>query len=171
MRAFDEASRRCAREIEAWDFDLLFATALSITAPLYYAPREGEKVLYLQEPCRSCTRLGRFFLGGGASENLEQAISSSPAVHGNYPNCRLFVSRPKHEWLNAQACDRLLVNSYFSRESVLRAMDGREGLLPGSRYDLFRYLRLEREHFIVGVGSLIQSRESIWLSKAVAAAP
>src|SRR6185436_9523712 len=53
MRAFDEASRRCAREIENGDFDLLFAnTALQYHVPFIVRHVQIPRVLYLQEPCR-----------------------------------------------------------------------------------------------------------------------
>src|SRR5580704_3614693 len=53
MRAFDEASRRCAREIEAGGFDLLFAnTALAYHVPFILRHVRMPILLYLQEPCR-----------------------------------------------------------------------------------------------------------------------
>src|SRR6266487_2738079 len=53
MRAFDEACKRCAREIEAGDFDLLFAnSSLYYHVPYIMRHLRMKKVLYLQEPCR-----------------------------------------------------------------------------------------------------------------------
>src|SRR5258708_29756583 len=53
MRAFDEACRRCAREIDAGDFDLLFAnSSVYYHVPFIMRHVRMKKVLYLQEPCR-----------------------------------------------------------------------------------------------------------------------
>ena len=53
MRAFDQACRRCAREIEAGDFDVLFAnSALHYCVPYIMRHLRMKKVLYLQEPSR-----------------------------------------------------------------------------------------------------------------------
>jgi glycosyltransferase involved in cell wall biosynthesis len=71
-----------------------------------------------------------------------------------YPELQTLRLQAKQEWLNAQACDLLLVNSYFSRESVLRAygVDARVCYL-GVDTRLFRNLDLPRERYIVGLGS------------------
>jgi glycosyltransferase involved in cell wall biosynthesis len=90
----------------------------------------------------------------------------------NYPNLQTLRLQAKHEWLNAQACDRLVVNSYFSRESVLRAygVDAKVCYL-GVDTTLFRNLGLERERFIVGVGSFDSIKGIDFAVKAVALLP
>ena len=162
MRAFDLACRRCAREIDAGNFDVLFANS----SLLYFMPYimrhvRLPKVLYLQEPYRSLyeanpilpwvdglredvTRLDHFRPRGFVYENL---------------NLRGFRLQAKIEWLNAQACDVILVNSYYSRESVLRAY-GREAKVCylGVDTDLFQDLHREREHFIVSLGSFAKTK-------------
>ena len=71
-----------------------------------------------------------------------------------YPNLQTLRIQAKQEWLNIQACDRLLVNSYFSRETALRnyGVDAKVCYL-GVDTKLFRNLGLKRERFIVGLGS------------------
>ncbi|HXM33742.1 MAG TPA: glycosyltransferase family 4 protein [Pyrinomonadaceae bacterium] len=175
MRAFDEASRRCAREINAGDFDLLFAnSALYYSVPYIMRHVQMKKVLYLQEPCRSLYEARPVLPWvSGASENLEQADLFQPRQFmANYSNLQTLRLHAKHEWLNARACDRLLVNSYFSRESVLRAygVDAKVCYL-GVDTTLFRYLGLERECFIVGVGSFDSIKGIDLAVKAVALLP
>ena len=44
MQAFDEACKRCAEEIEAGDFDLLFAnSSIGYHVPLHHAARADEE--------------------------------------------------------------------------------------------------------------------------------
>src|SRR6266852_2607646 len=75
MRAFDEVCRRCAREIEAGGFDLLFAnSALYYNMPYIMRHVRMKKVLYLQEPCRFLYEARPVLPWvSSASENLEQA--------------------------------------------------------------------------------------------------
>jgi glycosyltransferase involved in cell wall biosynthesis len=175
LRAFDEASRRCADEIEAGDFDLLFAN----TASRYFMPYimrhvRMPRVLYLQEPCRFMYEASPVLPWvSGAPENLEQAHLFRPRQFiADYPNLQTLRLQAKQEWLNAQACDRILVNSYFSRESVLRAygVDAKVCYL-GVDTTLFRNLGLERERFIVGLGSFNSIKGIDLAVKAVALLP
>jgi glycosyltransferase involved in cell wall biosynthesis len=157
LRAFDEACKRCAREIEAGDFDLLFAnSSLSYHVPYIMRHLRMKKVLYLQEPCRFMYEAWPVLPWvASAPDDLEQAHLFQPRQFiADYPTLQTLRLQAKQEWLNAQACDRILVNSYFSRESVLRAygVDAKVCYL-GVDTKLFRNLGLERERFIVGLGS------------------
>jgi len=175
LRAFDEACRRCAREIEAGDFDLLFANS----AQRYYVPYimrhlRMKKVLYLQEPCRFIYEASPSLPWvSNAPEDLEQASLFRPRKFiEDYAKLQTLRLQAKQEWLNARACDRLLVNSYFSRESVLRSY-GVEATVCYLGVDtaLFRNLGLEREHFIVGLGSCDPIKRIDLAVKAVALLP
>ena len=175
MRAFDDACRRCAREIEADDFDLLFANgAVYYNVPYIMRHLRMKKVLYLQEPCRFMYEARPVLPWvSGASENLAQASLFQPRLFlANDPNLQTLRLQAKQEWLNAQACDRLLVNSYFSRESVLRAygVDAKVCYL-GVDTTLFRNLGLERERVIVGLGSFDSIKGIDLAVKAVSLLP
>jgi glycosyltransferase involved in cell wall biosynthesis len=173
--AFDEACQRCAREIEAGDFDLLFAnSSLKYHVPYIMRHVQMKKVLYLAEPCRYLYEARPILPWvSDAPEDLQQAsFFDLRQFIANYANLQTLRLQAKQEWLNIQACDRVLVNSYFSRESVLRAygVDARVCYL-GVDTTLFRNLGLEREGFIVGLGSF-DSIKGIDLSvKAVALLP
>lgn len=157
MRAFDEACQRCAREIEAGDFDLLFAnSALYYNVPYVMRHLRMKKVLYLQEPCRFMYEARPILPWvSSAPEDLGHAHLFQPRRFlADYPNLQTLRLQAKQEWLNAHACDRILVNSYFSRESILRAygVDAKVCYL-GVDTTLFRDLGLRRERFVVGLGS------------------
>ena len=175
LRAFDDACKRCAREIEAGEFDLLFAnSSIAYHVPHIVRHLRMKKILYLQEPSRFMYEAWPVLPWvSGAPDDLDRASLFQPrqfiAQYASLQGLRLWA---KQEWLNARACDQILVNSYFSRESVLRAygVDAKVCYL-GVDTALFRNLNLDRERFIVGLGS-IDSIKGIDLAiKAVALLP
>jgi len=157
MRAFDEASRRCAREIEAGGFDLLFAnTALAYHVPFILRHVRMPILLYLQEPCRELYEAAPILPWvAGAEEHLERADLLGPEQFKvEFPRLQALRIKAMQEWSNVRACDQVLVNSYFSRESVFRTfgVDSKVCYL-GIDTSLFRDLALDRERFVVGLGS------------------
>lgn len=175
MRAFDRACKRCAREIEAGDFDLLFAnSSLYYNMPYVMQHLRMKKVLYLQEPCRFMYEAWPILPWvSDAPEDLEQAYLLRPRQFlAGYANLQTLRLQAKQEWLNAQACDRILVNSYFSRESILRAYGVKAKVCYlGVDTTLFRNLGLQRERFIVGLGSFDWIKGIDLAVKAVALLP
>jgi glycosyltransferase involved in cell wall biosynthesis len=174
MQAFDEACKRCAEEINAGQFDLLFANgSIGYHVPFIMRHLRMKKVLYLQEP-------GRFLYEAwpilpwvsSAPDDLKTSLFGPRKLLANYPNLQTLRLQAKQEWLNVQACDRVLVNSYFSRESVLRAY-GIEAHVCylGVDRTLFRNLGLGRERFIVGLGSLDPIKRIDLALRAVALLP
>jgi glycosyltransferase involved in cell wall biosynthesis len=157
MREFDKASRRCAEEIAAGPFDLLFAnSSVGYNVPFILRHLRMKKVLYLQEPRRFLYEAAPILPWvSSAADDLGSSLFHPRTMLANYPNLQTLRLQAKQEWLNVQACDRVLVNSYFSRESVLRAYGvAARVCYLGVDTNLFRNLNLERERFIVGVGSL-----------------
>jgi glycosyltransferase involved in cell wall biosynthesis len=175
MRAFDQACRRCAHEIEAGDFDVLFAnSALHYSVPYIMRRLRMKKVLYLQEPCRYLYEAWPVLPWvSNAPEELEQATLFSPRRFiADYPLLQTLRLQAKQEWLNIESCDQVLVNSYFSRESVLRSygVDAKVCYL-GVDTTLFRDLGLPRERIIVGLGSFDSIKGVVLAVKAVALLP
>src|SRR5260370_28969695 len=123
LRAFAEACKRCASEIEAGDFDLLFANgSLAYSVPYIMQHLRMKKVLYLQEPCRFMYEARPILPWvSSAPENLESRLFAPRKLLADYPNLQTLRVQAKQEWLNAHACDRILVNSYFNPKIVLRA--------------------------------------------------
>jgi glycosyltransferase involved in cell wall biosynthesis len=174
MQSFDEACQRCAEEIKAGQFDLLFANgSIGYHVPFITRHLEMKKVLYLQEPSRFLYEARPVLPWvSSAPEDLKSALFGPRRLLANYPNLQTLRLQAKQEWLNVQACDRVLVNSYFSRESVLRAygVDARVCYL-GVDQTLFRHLGLEREGFIVGLGSLDPIKRVDLAVRAIALLP
>jgi glycosyltransferase involved in cell wall biosynthesis len=174
IQEFDDACRRCAKEIAAGQFDLLFAnSAVGYNVPFVLRHLRMKKVLYLQEPRRFLYEAAPILPWvSSAAEDLGSSLFNPRTILRNYPNLQTLRLQAKQEWLNVHACDRVLVNSYFSRESVLRAygVEARVCYL-GVDTTLFRNLNLERERFIVGVGSLDRTKHIDLAINAVALLP
>jgi glycosyltransferase involved in cell wall biosynthesis len=78
----------------------------------------------------------------------------------------------REEQRNARAYDRILVNSYYSRESVLRAY-GLEASVCylGVDQTRFKDLGLSRQHLVIGVSSIFPSKAIERAIDAIAALP
>jgi glycosyltransferase involved in cell wall biosynthesis len=84
----------------------------------------------------------------------EFGLSSLKAAIKDSRSIRNFRLQGREEFDNATAFDRILVNSYFSRESVLRAygLDSDVCYL-GINTDLFNHRHIGRTNTVVGLGS------------------
>jgi glycosyltransferase involved in cell wall biosynthesis len=155
--AFDDACRRCAAEIEAGGFDLLFAnTAQRFHVPYVLKYVQIPKVLYLQEPSRP----------------MYEAWPILPWISADHEWLEIIRARAKQEWLSARFCDTILVNSYFSRESVARALGvGAKVCYLGIDTSLFQNLNLERQQFVLGVGSFSYNKRIELAVEALALIP
>jgi glycosyltransferase involved in cell wall biosynthesis len=162
LDALDEHARRCAAEIDRLGFDVLFAHPCRFTrVPSIGRYASLPKVLYLQEPNRwlyearpslpwvagTTGRGSRFARAGLVRAALDIAV-----VQG-------LRRLAREESLSARAFDLLLVNSYFSRESVVRTygLNARVAYL-GVDTTSFRELGLPRQDFVVGVGSITRNK-------------
>ncbi len=157
LQTFDEACRNCAAEIESRGYDVVFAnSAASFYVPYILRHLHLPKVLYLQEPCRFIYEAGPIlpWIAGTTDDLAHASANGLRTLISDYGVVQTLRLRAKQEWLNAQAADYLLVNSYYSRESVLRAygVDAKVCYL-GVDTKLFRHLHLPRERFVVGLGS------------------
>ncbi|PYK59866.1 MAG: glycosyltransferase family 1 protein [Verrucomicrobia bacterium] len=172
-KALDQHCRTCADEINRGNFDILFANASIIQAVSSIGRYvKKTKVLYLGEPNR--------WLYEARADGLPWiAIPavSQPWMHPRY--VRWFLLNlirtqqlrvlARDERLNARAFDLILVNSYFSRESLLRAY-GLDSTVcyPGADTQLFVNHQHARENFVVGMGELSPHKNVEFIIKAVA---
>jgi glycosyltransferase involved in cell wall biosynthesis len=176
MQAFDAACNQCAKEIAVGDFDLLFAnSAIHYAVPsiLTRLP-DIKKVLYLQEPCRFLYEAAPMlpWISSAPDELYDAELLKLIQFLPDLPELQTLRLQAKQEWLNAQACDRLLVNSYFSRESVLRAYGINATVCYlGVDTKLFQDLALPREHFAIGLGSFDSIKRIELAIEAVALLP
>lgn len=172
LRAIDEHTRQCAEQINRASFDVLLAgSSRTVAASPIGRYVETPSVLYLQEPCRSLyealPRLpwpalpSRHSSPATAVQRLRDAI-----------RIRALRVQARQELESVRAYDRLLANSYFSRESILRAygIDARVCYLG---VDTKRYIdhAFPRERLVVGIGAIVRPKRVDVAIAAVAALP
>ena len=159
IAAMDRHCQACAEEIHRGGFDALFAnTCLEFGAAAIGRWVNLPSGLYLQEPHRPLYEAMPELPWLAPSP---RTVGRSPrrqaeAVMGRWRDqvhnsaARL---KARQELSNAQAYKAIWVNSYFSRESVLRAygLDSQVCYL-GIDTDLFCDLNLPRKDFVIGLG-------------------
>jgi glycosyltransferase involved in cell wall biosynthesis len=159
INALDRHCQECAEEINGRDFDLLFANSSlyqSVSSIGRYV--RLPKVIYLQEPTRE------FF--EAMPDPLWNALPPadsylSPAYYRDYVRdlikTQTWRAMLREEVLNAKAFDAMLVNSFYSRESIMRAY-GLEAKVCylGVDAEKFVDLNLPRENYVVGLGAFVK---------------
>lgn len=158
LEAMDRHCRDCAEQINLGGYDLLFANAcmfFRVTSIARYV--RIPTVIYLGEPYR--------WLYEAAPELPWLALPKPPSGRWSIRYLKRFISnivvvqglrvQAREELLNARAFDLILSNSYFSRESIIRAygLDAKVCYL-GVATDLFVNQRRPRENFVVGLGAI-----------------
>jgi len=172
-KALDEHCRQCADEINRRNFDILFANSSIIQAVSSIARHvKTKKVLYLQEPNRWLYEAGESGLPWVAITKVGQAWRRPHYLRWflfNLISVQRLRVLARDERLNASAFDLILVNSYFSRETLLRVygLDSTVCYL-GVDTQLFVNHQYARENFVVGVGQLSPSKNVEFVIKAVA---
>jgi glycosyltransferase involved in cell wall biosynthesis len=156
MSSMRDACRRCAEEIDAGGFDVVFVNGCEVYG-MPFIPRflRTPSVLYLQEPFRNFYEarpvlpwVGDVAAGGGVVRRAARTAADA---------ARLLADRAqaREELRNAAAAGTILVNSFYSRESVLRAY-GRDSRVCYLGVDtrLFHPTGVPRERFVVGLGAV-----------------
>lgn len=154
-----EAMEKHCREFaeRASNFDLVFAnTCMHFAAPVVGRYVKQPSLVYLGEPCRPLYEAQPKLLFAlpepdGKPKSLKAKLGD-PLV--DFITNHEYRYRAREENKNAAAFDRILVNSLFSRESTIRTygLDSHVCYL-GVDTEIFRWQNLEREHFVVGLGS------------------
>jgi glycosyltransferase involved in cell wall biosynthesis len=172
-KALDEHCRQCADEINRRNFDILFANSSIIQAVSSIGRYvKIKKVLYLQEPNRWLYEAGESGLPWVAIPAATRSWMRPRYIRWYLWNLigtqRLRVLA-RDERLNASAFDLILVNSYFSRETLLRVygLDSTVCYL-GVDTQLFVDRQYARENFVVGMGELRSHKNVEFVIKAVA---
>jgi glycosyltransferase involved in cell wall biosynthesis len=170
--AMDHHCLECAGEINIGSFDLLVAHPCMFLAVSSIARHVRiPAVLYLQEPQRHYYE---------ALPRLPWVAHDYPMGWWRSPEClwqrtRNFLVlqavrvRAREELRNAQAFVSILVNSHYSRESILRAygLDAKVCYL-GIDTKLFVNQKRPREGFVVGIGAFIPSKNVHFIIRALA---
>ncbi len=171
LRHLEEHARLCAREIEQSGYDVvLVAGSRYIAVPPIGRYLAGPAVLYLQEPTRrlyeALPRLPWAALSGGTHAAPVQAalrVRDALAV-------RAMRVQVREEATSARSFARLLTNSHFSRESILRAY-GVDAHVCSLGVDTDRLVDRgrPRERLVVGIGAFVPHKRIDVAIEAVAA--
>jgi len=171
LRSMERHCHECARQIHAKGFDILFAASCI----LYHTPLIGRflkipSVLYLQEPNRPFYEAQPELLWPALNWTTKDLFSfhfwrRSLKRRLRLPGIRVLAREERN---SALAFDRILVNSFFSRENVLRAF-GIDSNVCYLGIDATRFANLNRprESFVVSLGAIIPSKNVEFLVDAV----
>jgi glycosyltransferase involved in cell wall biosynthesis len=177
LAAMDRHCRACADQINQTGFDVLFANACSFFRTTSIGRHVAvPAVLYLGEPFRwlyeALPELPWLALSGPASRAWPQRYRYLKRFVRNLVDVQALRVQAREEVLNARAFSRILVNSHFSRESVLRAygIDAKVCYL-GVDSGLFVNQRQARERFVVALGALVPEKRPEVAIEAVARIP
>lgn len=157
MREMDRVCKQAAREIQEGSFDVLLATSCFYYGmPFIVRYLKMPKVVYLHEPFRRFYEAAPALPWIGRGDN--GGTHSLAARPGTFVADQLELQgiriQARREWTNAHSCDVILVNSQYSRESVLRAYGrGARVCYLGIDTGLFCNQRRARENLVVGLGA------------------
>ena len=161
IEAMDRHCMHCAEEIHRGDFDLLFANACMFFRTTSIGRHvQLPSTIYLGEPYRwlyeALPRLP--WLALPRSERRTSPMSAVRFAH-NLLKVQGLRVQAREEVANAEAFNTILVNSLFTRESVLRAygLDARVCYL-GIDPEIFHDRRQPREDFVLGVGAFVPTK-------------
>ena len=160
VAAMDHHCRLCAEHIAAAGCDVLFANTsrdFAVTAIGRFT--DLPRVLYLQEPLRELYEASPDLPWStpDSDQNTEPAPTRGrPSALRHALRVRKLGILVREEQRNARAFDRILVNSFFSRESVLRAYGLETSVCYlGVDTNRFRDLGLKRERLAIGIGAIL----------------
>lgn len=176
LEAMERHCLACAEKISEGNFDVLFVNACMFfrTPPLGRMLKQLPSVIYLGEPYRwfyealpSLPWLALPESGDSpySPKNIKRFLRDFIKVQG-------FRLQAREERSSAEGFGRILVNSLYSRESVLRAY-GLEATVCYLGVDgvLFHPTGVVRENFVVGLGSLTREKGVEVAIRAVATIP
>lgn len=162
LRDMNRHCRECARQMNAGGFDLLFsASCIFFNTPLIGRYVTVPSIIYLQEPHRSYYEAAPELPWTAMSWTLKDLLDRSFWRKAllrriKLPGIRI---RAREERLNAMAFDRILVNSLYSRESVLRAL-GVDSRVCYLGVDTARFVNQskKREKFVICVAAFLSNK-------------
>lgn len=168
LRAMDAHCRICAEQIATGGFDVLFAnTCMLLRTTSIGRFSKVPSVLYLQEPFRCLYEaLPRLPWLAPRIDVTATGLRTWLLDRRDMRNKRL---QAREEVDNVAEFDRVLVNSYYSRESVLRAY----GLAADVCYlgiDIGHFVpkHLPKQDYVVGFGSITLEKNLRFCIEAVA---
>jgi glycosyltransferase involved in cell wall biosynthesis len=174
LRALDRHCVRCAKEIEAGGFDVVFANTCMVSAASPIGRRCARpSVLYLGEPHRRLYETVPELPGWTAPSRHGSVLKRWKSALRDEMQWRAFNVQAREERFNAGGFGVILVNSLFSRESIVRAygLDAKVCYL-GVDVDLFKPAE-NRANYVVGLGSIAANKgiDRVLAGLAVVPAP
>eukprot|EP01037_Dinobryon_pediforme_P009733 gene9733-9799_t len=172
IRAMDEHCSLCAEQIDSGGFDVVLATtcqyfACTAIGRLTRTPA----VLYLQEPHRRLYEAQQGFPWAALEPSTLAPFDLKRwrVAFADLREIRNMRVEVREEARNAASFNRILVNSYFSRESVLRSygLDATVCYL-GIDLALFENQKQPRENALIGLGSITPAKNIQFAIEAVA---
>jgi glycosyltransferase involved in cell wall biosynthesis len=156
LSAMDDHCRECASQINAGGFDILFANSCVFLRATSIAKHvQVPSVLYLQEPFRWLYEALPDSPWALPTVNRDlHAIGRWSRFAANLIRVHSMRRQVTEEIRSAAAFDTILVNSLYSRESILRAY-GLESKVCYLGVDLNRFAPADEaiEPFVLGVGA------------------
>lgn len=174
MQAMSALCQQCADEIHQNEFDLLFANSCAFyAAPFITRFVQLPRILYLQEPYRPFYEASPTFpwVAAPTRKDWSRRFRFYKWLQ-EVVQTRAVSLQAREEWLNASACDQILVNSYYSRETIRRVYGLNATVCYlGIDTSLFRDLRENREDWVIGVGSVFPNKGLDLALKSLAFVP
>lgn len=173
LAAMDTHLQQCAAEIMQGGFDVLFAnTCLFFRTTAIGRHVALPSVLYLQEPYRWLYEALPRLPWLAPPQRAPRSMSDLRRRFVDWRSIRNSRIQAREEVNNAAAFTRILANSYFSRESILRAygLDARVCYL-GVDAEHFHDAGLPREDYVVGLGSCTPEKNVALVIEALGAVP
>ncbi len=171
IEGMEEHSRLCAEQIQQGGFDVLFANSCHLFASPYIGRYlDMPKVLYLQEPGRYLYEaIPTLRWIAKPRRPIKRSFQAARALYKDLREVQALRIQAREELTNAQAFDAILVNSYFSRESILRAygIDAQVCYL-GVDAQVFHGIEEARQDLVVGIGALEVRKDIGFVIDAVA---
>src|SRR5207249_5581087 len=122
LRALDDHVRLCAREIESGGFDIVFAGAcVFVATPAIARHTTLPSAIFLGEPYRPLYEASPELPWRALPPMGRVSFRKCIRRVTDYANVRARRIQVREEATSAQAFTSILVNSFFSRESVIRA--------------------------------------------------
>lgn len=175
MESMKQHSAACTAQMEGKGFDLLFGnTCMHFHAPFVGRTFAGPKLLYLQEPRRPFYEpMPRMpWLAPEEADIAGLSVRSLKRRWRDKVDLQAARVQAREERHNAAAFDKILVNSFFSRESVLKAYGlSAQVCYLGIDTTMFEDRGLERERFVIGLGTIGPTKNVRLAIEAIGAMP
>jgi glycosyltransferase involved in cell wall biosynthesis len=160
FKAEIEHCKECAKDINEGNFDVLLANSSSVISMSHIGRYVNiPKTIYLGEPHRMFYEAKREFLWRAPIMGGANFLGRLAKVLKQQYKMFWYSLLVKEEYVSARAFDTILVNSYFSRESIKRSyfLDSKVCYL-GIDTNKFAHLQSDKSAYVLGLGAIIDNK-------------